>query len=91
MPAFSEMEIMVNTIDKVTEGTWVVEGFRTPKSSGDGTAMATAAMAAPRFTVEINNSLVIVTLISGRRSITTYCVNLRQLLALLFKQDGCKF
>lgn len=32
MLAFSEIEIMVNTIDKVTEGTWVVEGGRTLKS-----------------------------------------------------------
>ena len=30
--AFSEFENMVNTIDKVTEGTWVVEGCRAPKS-----------------------------------------------------------
>ena len=28
---FSELEMMV-TIDKVTEGTWVVEGCRAPKS-----------------------------------------------------------
>ena len=32
VPAFSEMEIMVNTIEKVTEGTWIVEGCMTPKS-----------------------------------------------------------
>ena len=32
VPAFSELEIMVNTVDKVTEGTWVVEGCRAPKS-----------------------------------------------------------
>ena len=32
VPTFSGLEIMVNTIDKVTEGTWVVEGCRVPKS-----------------------------------------------------------
>ena len=66
------------------------------KCSGDGTATATAAMAAPLFTAEINSSLVInyncnLDRRPRRRSITTYCVNLRQLLALLFKQDGCEF
>ena len=32
VPAFSELEIMVNRIDIDTEGTWVVEGCRAPKS-----------------------------------------------------------
>ena len=46
----------------------------------------TAAMAAPLFTAEINNSLVI------NYNCNRNVFDLRQLLlALLFKQDGCEF
>ena len=51
--------------------------------SGDGTATVTAA---PLFTAEINNSLVI------NYNCNRNVFDLRQLLlALLFKQDGCEF
>ena len=59
--------------------------------SGDGTATATAAMAAPLFTAEINNSLVIKYNCNlDRRPAFNYHL-LCQLLAFLFKQDGCEF
>ena len=71
-----------------------------PSRRGDGTATATAAMAVPLFTAEINNSFVIRIIIIidlelrtkyQRPALNRHLLCQFETAAVLCKQNGCEF